>query len=348
MSRLAPRLLAWQRQYGRNDLPWQHPRSAYRVWLSEIMLQQTQVATVLSYFQRFVEALPDLPALAAASEDQVLGLWSGLGYYRRARFLHAAAKQAMALHEGELPADFDALLALPGIGRSTAGAILAQAYGLPYPIMDGNVKRVLTRYHGISGYPGLGPIEKQLWLHAEQHMPQTDTARYTQAIMDLGALVCRRSQPDCPACPLQDDCVAHRDGLTDSLPSPRPAKTLPTRQTVMIILRDQNHRYLLQKRPVDGIWPGLWSLPEATDPGGAWHTAGRYARLDDALALESFDHIFSHYRLRIEPLLFDSVQAVPAVADGGEHRWYPHDELLHLGLPAPVRQLLQRCKDLNP
>ncbi|MHC1479956.1 A/G-specific adenine glycosylase [Frateuria aurantia] len=348
MKAVAPRLLDWQREHGRNDLPWQHPRSAYRVWLSEIMLQQTQVATVIPYFQRFVEALPDLSALASASEDEVLALWSGLGYYRRARFLHAAAKQAAALHGGELPADFDALLALPGIGRSTAGAILAQAYGLPYPIMDGNVKRVLARYHGIIGYPGLGPIEKQLWLHAEQHMPRSETARYTQAIMDLGAMVCRRSQPDCPACPLQSDCVAYRDGLTDSLPSPRPAKTLPTRQTVMMVIRDHHHRYLLERRPVDGIWPGLWSLPEASDPGAAWQVAGRYARLDDALALDSFDHIFSHYRLRIEPLLFAGVRAIPAVAEHSQHRWYPHDELLRLGLPAPVRQLLQRCKDLTP
>ena len=214
MNAFAHTLLAWFDRHGRQDLPWQHPREAYRVWLSEVMLQQTQVATVVPYFQRFVAALPTLPALARAEEDRVLALWSGLGYYRRARFLHRAAQLCVERHGGELPRQFDALAALPGIGRSTAGAILAQAHGLRFAILDGNVKRVLARYHGIHGHPGQSAIERQLWQHAEAHTPDSRLADYTQAIMDLGATVCVRARPLCEACPLAADCVARRDRLT--------------------------------------------------------------------------------------------------------------------------------------
>ena len=242
---LSSRLLSWYDQHGRKDLPWQHPRDAYRVWLSEVMLQQTQVATVIGYFERFVHALPSLPDLAAAEEDTVLALWSGLGYYRRARFLHRAAQICVEQHGGELPRDFAALSALPGIGRSTAGAILAQAHGLRFAILDGNVKRVLTRYHGIHGHPGESAVEKQLWQHAQTHTPDTRVADYTQAIMDLGATLCVRSRPRCETCPLAGDCIAHRDDLTAQLPSRKPAKPTPTRATMMLILRDNQGRVLL-------------------------------------------------------------------------------------------------------
>jgi len=346
MNPFADALLAWFDRHGRKDLPWQQAdaagrRDAYRVWLSEIMLQQTQVVTVVGYFQRFVTALPDLRALADAEEDTVLALWSGLGYYRRARFLHRAAQLCVAEHGGELPRDYAALAALPGIGRSTAGAILAQAHGLRFPILDGNVKRVLTRYHGIHGHPAQSAVERQLWECAERHTPSQRTADYTQAIMDLGATVCVRSRPACAACPLQESCVARRDNLTAVLPTAKPGKRLPTRETVMLILRDAQGRVLLERRGAQGVWSGLWSLPEAADHNSAWRQAQDQARIDDAQALTPFVHVFSHYRLKIEPLLFAQAVALPAIADNPHLRWCAASELAALGLPAPVRSLLQ-------
>jgi A/G-specific adenine glycosylase len=344
---LATRLLRWFDQHGRKDLPWQHPRDAYRVWLSEVMLQQTQVATVIGYFERFVATLPTLRDLAAADEDTVLALWSGLGYYRRARFLHRAAQICVDQHGGELPRDFETLNALPGIGRSTAGAILAQAHGLRFPILDGNVKRVLTRYHGIHGHPGESAVEKQLWQHAEVHTPATRVADYTQAIMDLGATVCVRSRPRCEACPLAADCSARRDDLTAILPSRKPTKSVPTRATMMLILRDHQGRVLLERRGPQGVWSGLWSLPEASDPDGAWRLAQQHARIDDAQPLTPFTHVFSHYRLNIEPLLFDRATAQRGIADNPQLRWCRADELGSLGLPAPVRTLLLQINDAD-
>lgn len=338
---LAERLLAWFDRHGRHDLPWQHPRDAYRVWLSEVMLQQTQVVTVIPYFQRFTTALPTLRDLAEADEDTVLALWSGLGYYRRARFLHAAAKQCVERHGGELPKDFDALVALPGIGRSTAGAILAQAHGLRFPILDGNVKRVLTRYHGIHGHPGQSAVEKELWTLADGHTPSARAADYTQAIMDLGATVCARAKPACDQCPLAVDCVALRDGLTAQLPASKPTKTSPTRSTVMLVLRDAKRRVLLERRGPQGVWAGLWSLPEASDTDAAWTCAQRFARIDDAQSLTPFVHVFSHYKLKVEPLLFDGATSLATIADNAQLRWCEPGELGALGLPAPVRSLLQ-------
>ncbi|WP_049622640.1 A/G-specific adenine glycosylase [Frateuria defendens] len=342
----ADALLAWFDRHGRHDLPWQLAdehggRDAYRVWLSEVMLQQTQVSTVIGYFQRFVAALPTLRDLAADDEDSVLALWSGLGYYRRARFLHRAAQLCVERHGGELPRDFDALAALPGIGRSTAGAILAQAHGLRFPILDGNVKRVLTRYHGIHGHPGERAVEKQLWEHADAHTPATRVADYSQAIMDLGATVCLRSRPLCAACPLADSCVAHRDQLTAQLPTPKPGKTLPTRSTLMLVLRDAHGRVLLERRGPQGVWSGLWSLPEAGDADDAWRAAQRHAQVEDAQALAPFVHVFSHYRLQVEPLLFDGATRRPGIADNPDLRWCTTAEWSALGLPAPVRTLLQ-------
>ena len=341
MNPFASALLAWFDDHGRKDLPWQHPRDAYRVWLSEVMLQQTQVVTVIPYFQRFVASLPTLRDLADADEDTVLALWSGLGYYRRARFLQRAAQICVAQHGGELPRDFDALAALPGIGRSTAGAILAQAYGLRFPILDGNVKRALTRHLGIHGHPGQSVVEKLLWQHADALTPTDRVADYTQAIMDLGATLCVRSRPQCEACPLAADCVAKRDNLTAQLPSAKPSKTIPTRDTVMLILRDSQGRVLLERRGPQGVWSGLWSLPEASDHDGAWRTAQSLASIDDAQALPSFVHVFSHYRLQVEPLLFDEATAHPRIADNPSLRWCGIDERAALGLPAPVRSLLQ-------
>jgi len=349
----AARLLRWFDRHGRKDLPWQQAgpdgqRDAYRVWLSEVMLQQTQVATVIPYFNRFVEALPTLRELGEADEDTVLALWSGLGYYRRARFLHQAAQRCVADHGGELPRDIDALHALPGIGRSTAGAILAQAHGLRFPILDGNVKRVLARYHGVHGDTGQSSIEKKLWEHAETHTSAHRTADYTQAIMDLGATVCTRNRPRCSECPLRDECVALRDDLTEQLPTPKPGKRTPTRRTLMLVLRDTEGRVLLERRGPQGVWPGLWSLPEAASPELAWRTAGQLARLGDACALPPFTHVFSHYKLAAEPWLFDRVHPSTGVADQEGVCWLTPSQGMQLGLPAPIRTLLASLADSFP
>lgn len=348
MNTFATELLRWYDHHGRKDLPWQHPRDAYRVWLSEIMLQQTQVVTVIGYFQRFVDRLPTLAALAGADEDTVLALWSGLGYYRRARFLHRAAQLCVERHGGALPRDIDALLALPGIGRSTAGAILAQAYGLRFPILDGNVKRVLTRYHGVPGHPGESAVEKRLWAFADEHTPATRTADFTQAIMDLGATVCVRSKPLCPLCPQAARCVALRDGLTATLPTAKPGKKIPTRALSMLLLRDARGRILLEKRGAQGVWSGLWSLPEADDVSAAGMVASRLARIRDADPLPAFTHVFSHYRLDVSPILFDHAAPLTAVADRPDQRWCDRDEIASLGLPAPVRTLLNNLPEISP
>ncbi len=341
MPDFASRLLHWYDRNGRNDLPWQHPRTPYRVWLSEIMLQQTQVATVIAYFARFVAALPTLDALAAAQLDDVLALWSGLGYYSRARNLHRAARICIEKHGGELPREFDALVALPGIGRSTAGAILAQAWNLPFPILDGNVKRVLARMHGVRGWPGESATEKELWEFAAAHTPAQRVADYTQAIMDLGATVCTRAKPRCAECPVQDGCIALRDGLTAELPARRRARARPARSTVMLILRDISGRVLLERRAPTGVWAGLWSLPEAADDqaAGSEIAARHDARLDIELrALPAFSHDFTHFRLDIKPI--EAVVDAHAVADNENQRWLSVVEAAALGLPAPVRKLI--------
>lgn len=342
---VATSLLAWFDQHGRKNLPWQQPRTAYQVWLSEIMLQQTQVATVIPYFKRFVGEIPTLAELAAAPLDRVLALWSGLGYYSRARNLHRAAQICLAQHEGELPADFEALIALPGIGPSTAGAILAQAYDLRFPILDGNVKRVLTRLHGIFGWPGITRIEKELWNKAAFHTPQERVADYTQAIMDLGATVCTRTKPHCDLCPLAINCVAYREKLTQQLPERKPKRSLPSRNTTMFVIRNKNQQILLEHRPPIGIWASLWSLPEARDNKIALSLFIKYLEIDSTQAhnLPAFTHGFSHYTLAVTPLLIDLPDKLSLhVADDPNHRWCSIEDIAALGLPAPVRKLLNR------
>ena len=339
----AARLLAWFDRHGRHDLPWQHPRKPYRVWLSEIMLQQTQVAVVIPYFERFIAALPDLPSLAKASQDEVLALWSGLGYYARARNLHAAAKRCVELHGADLPRDLDALIALPGIGRSTAGAILSQAWGDPAPILDGNVKRVLSRMSGIEGWPGTPAIEKKLWTIAVTLLPDSRLADYAQAQMDFGATLCTRADPACAICPLQDDCVALREGRVAELPSPKPGKPLPERSALMLVIEDDARRVLLQRRPPTGVWASLWSLPEHADIADARNWFERHADGDfDAARIgDTVVHGFSHYRLHIHPHRIAGVRPRDAVGDNGDLRWASRDELKAIGLPAPVRRLLE-------
>ncbi|MFO1474200.1 MAG: A/G-specific adenine glycosylase [Lysobacterales bacterium] len=343
MSDFAGRLLAWFDANGRHDLPWQHPRTPYRVWLSEVMLQQTQVRVVVPYFERFVAALPDMRALADAAIDEVFALWSGLGYYARARNLHAAAKLCVERHGGELPRGFDALVALPGIGRSTAGAILTQAWGERFAILDGNVKRVLCRVHGIEGWPGMPAVEKRLWDIAQAQLPDARLADYTQAQMDFGATLCTRADPACVLCPLQGECVALREDRVRELPTPKPAKPLPERHALVFVLRDARDRVLLQRRPQAGVWAGLWSLPEAGDHAAArdWFEANIAGDYDAARALAPIDHGFTHYRFAMQPLEWREVALRDGVRDNDSLRWIARAELASLGIPAPVRKLLE-------
>ena len=343
----AARLLAWLDRHGRHNLPWQHPRTPYRVWLSEIMLQQTQVAAVIPYFERFIAAMPDLRVLAAASQDEVLALWSGLGYYARARNLHAAAKLCVERHDGDLPRDLAALVALPGIGRSTAGAILSQAWGDAAPILDGNVKRVLCRVFGIDGWPGTPAVEKPLWTIAEALLPDARQADYTQAQMDFGATLCTRGDPACAICPLQDLCIARRDGRTAELPTPKPGKPLPERATLMLLIEDTGGRVLLHRRPPTGVWASLWSLPEHPDLAVArdWFERHVEGDFDAAQAGAGIVHGFSHYRLHIHPHRIANVRPRDAVGDNDQLRWAARADLLAIGLPAPVRRMLESATD---
>ena len=348
-SDFAPRLLAWFDRHGRHDLPWQHPRTPYRVWLSEIMLQQTQVSVATGYFDRFVGALPTLRDLANATQDEVLALWSGLGYYARARNLHAAAKRCVEHHDGDLPRDLDALMALPGVGRSTAGAILSQAWGDAAPILDGNVKRVLCRVFGIAGWPGAPAIEKRLWTIAATLLPDARLADYTQAQMDFGATLCTRADPACAICPLQDACTAVREGRTGELPSPKPGKPLPERIAHMLVAKDESGRILLQRRPPTGVWASLWSLPEHADIVAARHWFERHldGDFDAARSGDAIAHGFSHYRLRIQPHHIARVRPRDEVGDNRDLRWAAHAELAAIGLPAPVRRLLDHSMQGN-
>lgn len=346
-AEFARRLLDWFDHHGRHDLPWQHPRTAYRVWLAEIMLQQTQVATVIPYFIRFTDALPGLPELAASSPDQVLALWSGLGYYSRARHLHAAAKLCVAQHSGRLPEAVDALLALPGIGRSTAAAIRAQAFGLPDAILDGNVKRVLSRLWGIEGWPGERSIERRMWSLAEALMPSQRCADYTQAIMDFGATLCSRSRPGCSRCPFSDRCAARADGRVDALPTPRPRRALPQRECTMLVLHNTQGEVLLQRRDGPGVWQGLWSLPQFQDGAEAAAFADASGADPELGALPAIEHVFSHYRLRIHPQTRAVGRTAARIGDNPSLRWIARAELPDVGLPAPVRLLLAHIKEFR-
>ncbi len=346
IDRFGQRVLRWYDRHGRKDLPWQHPRSAYQVWLSEIMLQQTQVATVIPYFQRFLLRFPDIGTLAAAPLDEVLRHWAGLGYYARARNLHRAARLIVERHGGEFPRDFEAVQALPGIGRSTAGAILAQAFGQRHAILDGNVRRLLGRYHAVPGWPGEPRVAAQLWRHAETHLPSTRLADYTQALMDLGATVCAR-RPDCGRCPLRDDCRAHAQGRTTDYPQPRPRKARPLRTTHMLILECADGSVLLERRPARGIWGGLWSLPELpAESHAAAHCRERFGvRVQQPLALTPLRHGFTHFDLDIHPIRL-RVRGRPAAAPPEDRVWYRHAgrglAAHDFALPAPVQKLLDQ------
>ncbi|MGD8407681.1 MAG: A/G-specific adenine glycosylase [Thiohalophilus sp.] len=342
-ARFSRALLKWFARHGRHDLPWQQDRSPYRVWVSEIMLQQTQVATVIPYFERFMARFPGIRELADAGIDEVLHLWTGLGYYARARNLHRAAQQIRDQYQGQFPDDFEAVLALPGIGRSTAGAILAQARDQRFAILDGNVKRVLARYHAIEGWPGEKAVENRLWALAEAYTPNRQVRDYTQAIMDLGATVCRRRQPDCAACPLETGCKAHDQGNPHDYPGRKPRKALPVRQTTMLILQNAQGEVLLEQRPPAGIWGGLWSFPECppNTPAREWCARQLGVKTGELSPRAPLRHTFSHYHLDIQPLLGRIQGATSTVMEPSKIVWYNTRRPDERGLPAPVKTLLQ-------
>jgi A/G-specific adenine glycosylase len=340
---LAPRLLGWFDVHGRRDLPWQKERTLYSVWVSEVMLQQTQVGTVIPFYERFMRRFPTISALASASLDDVLSHWSGLGYYARGRNLWRAARVVAAEHGGRMPETFAALLDLPGIGRSTAGAILAQALGLRLPILDGNVKRVLARYHAVDGWPGDAAVQAVLWEHAERHTPNERVADYTQAIMDLGATLCTRARPACTVCPLALDCAACRAGTQAKYPVPRPKRARAHRRVNVLVVEDAQGRVLLERRAARGVWGGLYSLPElrADETAAEWCRRELGAAVTDEHELATIEHAFTHFDLDLAPRLLRLATEPTVVNDRDDRFWHLPSAELDVGIPAPIAALFR-------
>ncbi|MGB1010056.1 MAG: A/G-specific adenine glycosylase [Thiolinea sp.] len=341
----AGHVLNWYDHHGRKHLPWQQNPTPYRVWISEIMLQQTQVTTVIPYYERFMSRFPDVLTLANAGQDEVLKHWEGLGYYSRARNLHKAAQTVRDQHNGTFPENRDEVEALSGIGRSTAGAILSLACGQAHAILDGNVKRVLARYHAVEGYPGQTAVQKQLWQYAEQHLPTARNAAYTQAMMDMGATLCTRSKPACLMCPLHKDCLAARQGNPQDYPGKKPKKTLPEKHRVALVLRNQHGEIGLEKRPSSGIWGGLWSFPEYDSEQEA------LATLEDEVvtskSLPVLTHTFSHYRLHLQPVLVDLRTSETRVMEADRWLWYNTSHEFGGGLSSAAQRLLKNLKEIT-
>jgi A/G-specific adenine glycosylase len=346
-------VIRWQKQHGRHALPWQNTRDAYRIWLSEIMLQQTQVAAVIPYYQRFLARFPDVASLAGATSEEVMSHWSGLGYYSRARNLHQCAKHIVAEYGGVFPGDPELLSQLPGIGRSTAAAIAAFSCGARAAILDGNVKRVFSRVFGIDGYPGAKPVEDKLWQRAVALLPERDVEPYTQGLMDLGATLCSRNKPDCRACPLAQRCVALATDRVHELPVRKPKKAIPEKHTTMLVIGDRD-QVLLEQRPDSGIWGGLLSLPEAGQAGSLIDSEhSEQKEFEASIArivapfgvpascerLQPFSHVFTHFKLHVSPYRVRLARRVDHAAEG-RHVWYDTHKLAEAPLPAPVKKLL--------
>lgn len=339
-EKFSKRVLRWFDQYGRKDLPWQQTTSSYRVWVSEIMLQQTQVKTVIPYFNAFMARFPTVSHLAKGSIDEVLSLWSGLGYYARARNLHAAAKKIMTQWGGEFPNSLEDLMSLPGIGKSTAGAILALSQGRRATILDGNVRRVLCRYHAIKGSPIENKTQKVLWQLAESHTPRTRVDAYTQAMMDLGAMVCKRTSPNCICCPLKEDCLAYQEGSVQNYPYPKPKKAKPVKSSFML-LWFFNEEVLLYKRAKTGIWGGLWSLPEFSSKNALEMFCTQQGILLHELNYgELYRHTFTHFHLDVMPVYIKTQKKHFVIMDDTQQAWHNFNDLNQIGLPALVKKLL--------
>ena len=349
-EQFAERLLAWFEVHGRHDLPWQQNPTPYRVWISEVMLQQTQVLTVIPYYQRFMTTFPDAAALAAAALDEVLHLWTGLGYYARARNLRTCAQVLVADHGGEFPHDLEAVMQLPGIGRSTAGAILALSRGLRHPILDGNVRRVLARVFGIAGDPGSAAVTAALWAQSEACTPAVSAAAYTQAIMDLGATVCSRARPACTVCPMSTECVAALEGRQAELPGAKPKRTRGTREATLLLAEtgedDGSVAVLVERRPLAGIWGGLWSPPQFESEFAALDWCRREIGEPESRSepLAPIHHAFTHFDLTLNPIRV-RCRPMMAVHDGNERLWYRLDSPPRVGLPQPIFKLFEQMLD---
>lgn len=341
------KILAWFDIHGRKGLPWQQNINPYRVWVSEIMLQQTQVKTVIPYFERFMQSFPDVQSLADADQDEVLKHWSGLGYYARARNMHAAAKMVRDDFNGEFPKDIESIQALKGIGRSTGAAILSIANNQPEPILDGNVKRVLSRVFAVEGWSGKAAVSKKLWLLAEDTTPKKRNADYTQAIMDLGATLCARSKPRCEDCPLKDDCIANADGTQAEFPAKKPKKVIPEKHAIMLIIQNEAGDVMMLKRRPTGIWGGLWCFPQFDTQADANEWFDSYAGTSLAKATKAtiLSHTFSHFKLHIQPLIMTLSNPINnSVMENHETLWYNINTEFNGGLAAPVTILLNRLK----
>jgi A/G-specific adenine glycosylase len=350
---IANKILKWFDKQGRKNLPWQQNPSLYRVWVSEIMLQQTQVNTVIPYYERFMKKFPEVSNLAKAPVDAVLKEWTGLGYYARARNLHKTAVIILEKYQGIFPKDYEGLLQLPGIGRSTAGAILALSTQQRYPILDGNVKRVLARLYAVPGWPSLPRVSEKLWEHSENLTPKKRVHHYTQAMMDLGATICTRSKPKCDACPLSEDCLALALGKQQEFPNKRPTVVKPQKKThLLMMLHPEKHAVLLEKRPTKGIWGGLWSFPEyekVTQIPEIWNGSNNNVKLkiQSKKFLPGFRHTFTHYHLDIEPVLcrvkfWDKMRiATSPEKNRKDYYWHPLNSPLKKGVAAPVKRLLE-------
>jgi len=344
MSEFATRLIAWQKVHGRHDLPWQNTRDPYAIWVSEIMLQQTQVTAVIGYYAKFMQRFPDIATLANATQEEVLQYWSGLGYYSRARNLHKAAQTIVTEHGGQFPQDFEVIQQLSGIGRSTAAAIASFAFNQVQTILDGNVKRVLARHYLVEGWPGLPKVEKQLWLLAEGLLPEQGMVVYTQGLMDLGATLCTRSKPKCALCPLRETCGAYQQNRVKELPASKPRKVSPQKHTTMLLLLNGNE-VMLEKRPSSGIWGGLWSLPEIGMHEIAVEVAasrfGLQTEAEEPLPI--VNHAFTHFKLEITPQPLQLTHK-PLQANAPNVIWLPIADAIDAALPTPVRNILKGLK----
>ena len=340
MHNFSTRLITWQKQFGRHDLPWQNTTDPYAIWVSEIMLQQTQVSAVIGYYAQFMQRFPDIKRLAQASQDDVLQYWSGLGYYSRARNLHKAAITIVQEHDGEFPQDFVTMQTLSGIGRSTAAAIASFAFNQVQTILDGNVKRVLARHFCIHGWPSSPKIEQQLWSLAEALLPAKDMVAYTQGLMDLGATLCTRSKPKCSVCPLNSTCEAYKQQCVHVLPTPKPRKVNPEKYTTMLILK-HGDKVMLEKRPSAGIWGGLWSFPEVdcTDNASAMALNRFGIHALSSATLPILSHAFTHFKLHIQPHVLTVLGSPKTVNDAGQ-KWLSIEEAVNAGIPTPVRKIL--------
>lgn len=346
MNDFATRLLRWFDRHGRRDLPWQGREDPYAVWISEVMLQQTQVTTVIPYYEKFISRFPDVGSLAAASLDEVMHLWSGLGYYARARNLHRAACRIVSRHGGIFPQTLEEAMALPGIGRSSAGAILSLALGQRHPILDGNAKRVLARHAAIEGWPGQAAVSKALWSLAEERTPERRVADYNQAMMDLGATCCTRNRPDCGNCPVGRDCLGRRQGRPEIFPGRRPRRDLPVHRVQMLLVRDDSGRVLLERRPLAGVWGGLWSLPELAIEEDVleWCRCKGLGEARTGRRLPRRRHRFTHFCLDISPVEILLQQPGCRLADVDKLLWHDPARPVRGGYAAPVRRLLEEIQ----